>query len=105
MTRREPIAGKPDRVLLMKTLGLLLLAAGAFAAHGPWISLFDGKTLDGWKGFRGPANPVWIVKDGALTVDTADDIVRETLVARGGEVVHPKVREALGLPALVPAGA
>ena len=28
-----------------------------------------------------------IVKDGALKVDTADDIVRETLVARGGEVV------------------
>ena len=44
-----------------------------------------------------------IVKDGALKVDTADDIVRETLVARGGEVVHPKVREALGLPAPVPA--
>lgn len=37
-----------------------------------------------------------IVKDGALSVDTADDIVRETLVARGGAVVHPKVREALG---------
>ena len=44
-----------------------------------------------------------IVKDGALKVDTADDIVRETLVARGGEVVHPKVREALGLSAPVPA--
>ena len=44
-----------------------------------------------------------IVKDGALKVDTADDIVRETLVARGGEVVHPKVREALGLPAPVAA--
>ena len=46
-----------------------------------------------------------VVKDGALKVDTADDIVRETLVARGGEVVHPKVREALGLPAPVAAGA
>ena len=44
-----------------------------------------------------------IVKDGALKVDTADDIVRETLVARGGEVVHPRVREALGLPAPVTA--
>jgi NAD(P) transhydrogenase subunit alpha len=42
-----------------------------------------------------------IVKDGALAIDTADDIVRETLVARGGEVVHPRVREALGLPAAV----
>ena len=46
-----------------------------------------------------------IVKDGALKVDTADDIVRETLVAQGGEVVHPKVREALGLAAPVAAGA
>jgi NAD(P) transhydrogenase subunit alpha len=46
-----------------------------------------------------------IVKDGVLKVDTADDIVRETLVARGGEVVHPRVREALGLPAPVAAGA
>ena len=46
-----------------------------------------------------------IVKDGALAIDTADDIVRETLVARGGEVVHPRVREALGLPAPVAAGA
>jgi NAD(P) transhydrogenase subunit alpha len=44
-----------------------------------------------------------IVKDGALKVDMADDIVKETLVARGGEVVHPRVREALGLPAPVTA--
>ena len=53
----------------MKILGLLLLAAGSFAADGPWISLFDGKTLDGWQGFRGPVNPVWIVKDGAIVVN------------------------------------
>jgi NAD(P) transhydrogenase subunit alpha len=46
-----------------------------------------------------------IVKEGALEVDTADDIVRETLVAQGGEVTGPRVREALGLPALVAAGA
>ncbi len=42
-----------------------------------------------------------IVKQGALTIDMGDEIVRETLVARGGEVVHPRLREALGLPALV----
>jgi NAD(P) transhydrogenase subunit alpha len=46
-----------------------------------------------------------IVKDGASSIDTADDIVRETMVARGGEVVHAKVREALGLSAPVAAGA
>ncbi len=44
-----------------------------------------------------------LVKDGKLTVNESDDIVRETLVARNGEVTHPRVREALGLPA--PAGA
>jgi NAD(P) transhydrogenase subunit alpha len=38
-----------------------------------------------------------LVKEGALKMDLDDEITRETLVARGGEVVHPRVREALGL--------
>lgn len=46
-----------------------------------------------------------IVKDGALTIDAADPIVAESLVARNGDVVGPRVREALGLPALVAAPA
>jgi len=37
-----------------------------------------------------------IVKDGALKLDTEDEIVAGTLVCRGGEVVHARVREALG---------
>jgi len=41
-----------------------------------------------------------IVKDGALKIDLADEIVRETLVAREGDVVHPRLRDALRLPAL-----
>jgi H+-translocating NAD(P) transhydrogenase subunit alpha len=40
---------------------------------------------------------------GELKIDLTDEIVRETLVTRDGEVVHPRVREALGLPALAPA--
>jgi NAD(P) transhydrogenase subunit alpha len=40
-----------------------------------------------------------IVKKGELTLDTADEIIREVLVAQGGDVVQPRVREALGLPA------
>lgn len=38
-----------------------------------------------------------LVKDGKLALDLEDEITRETLVARGGEVVHPRVRQALGL--------
>ncbi len=44
-----------------------------------------------------------LVKAGALVVDLEDEIVRESLVTRGGEVVHTRVREALGLPQLVTA--
>ncbi len=41
-----------------------------------------------------------IVKKGELVLNTEDEIVREVLVARGGDVVQPRVREALGLVAL-----
>jgi NAD(P) transhydrogenase subunit alpha len=44
-----------------------------------------------------------MVKDGALRIDTGDEVIRETMVVRDGEVVHPRVRELLGLPALAPA--
>jgi hypothetical protein len=30
-----------------------------------------------------------------MPVDTADEITRETLLTRGGEVVHPRVLEQL----------
>jgi hypothetical protein len=33
-------------------------------------------------------------------LDLADEITRETLVTRGGEVMHRRVREALNLPPL-----
>lgn len=43
-----------------------------------------------------------LLKDGVLTFDLADEIIRETLVAREGEVVHHRVRELLGLSFGVP---
>ncbi|HXT58467.1 MAG TPA: Re/Si-specific NAD(P)(+) transhydrogenase subunit alpha [Pirellulales bacterium] len=39
-----------------------------------------------------------LVKEGKFELDLSDEITRETLVTRDGEVVHPRVREALGLP-------
>jgi len=38
----------------------------------------------------------FLVKDGAIALNLDDEIVRETLVTHGGEVVHPRVREMLG---------
>jgi H+-translocating NAD(P) transhydrogenase subunit alpha len=44
-----------------------------------------------------------LMKDGKLRLDDAatDDIIRETMVTRGGEVVNARVREFFSLPALV----
>jgi H+-translocating NAD(P) transhydrogenase subunit alpha len=36
-------------------------------------------------------------KDGSIIVDQQDEIVKDTLVTAGGQVVHPRVREILGL--------
>jgi NAD(P) transhydrogenase subunit alpha len=44
-------------------------------------------------------------KEGKLNLDMEDEITRETLVARGGEVTNAKVREALGLGPLAGAPA
>ena len=40
-----------------------------------------------------------ITKDGQLNIDLNDEITRETLITRGGEVVHPKVQALLGVNA------
>ena len=42
-----------------------------------------------------------MVKDGKLTLNMDDEIVRGTLVAQGGEIVNPRIREFFSLPALV----
>ena len=42
-----------------------------------------------------------LVKDGKLRLNLEDEITRETLVTRGGEVVNARVREFFSLPALV----
>jgi NAD(P) transhydrogenase subunit alpha len=41
-----------------------------------------------------------IAKEGKLQINLEDDIIRETLLTRGGEVVNARVREFLSLPSL-----
>jgi H+-translocating NAD(P) transhydrogenase subunit alpha len=42
-----------------------------------------------------------LVKDGKLQLNLEDEIIRETLVTRDGEVVNERVREFFSMPALV----
>jgi len=42
-----------------------------------------------------------LVKDGNVRPPESDEIIRETLLTQGGEVINARVREMLGLPALV----
>lgn len=46
-----------------------------------------------------------LVKDGKFKFDAADEITRETLLTRDGEIVNERVRQFFSLPALAPAGA
>jgi NAD(P) transhydrogenase subunit alpha len=41
-----------------------------------------------------------IIRDGTLALDMDNEVQRETLLTRGGEVVHPRVRELLGMEPL-----
>ncbi len=42
-----------------------------------------------------------LVKDGKLRSDSEDEIIRETLLTRGGEIVNRRVREFFSLPELI----
>ncbi len=46
----------------------------------------------------------YMVKDGKLQQNLQDEIIRETLITSGGEIVNARVRDFYKLPALAPAG-
>jgi H+-translocating NAD(P) transhydrogenase subunit alpha len=45
-----------------------------------------------------------LTKDGTLNINRDDEIIRETLVTYGNEVVHPRVAELLGVSPTAPPG-
>ena len=45
-----------------------------------------------------------LAKDGTLNINRDDEIIRETLITYGNEVVHPRVAELLGVSSTAPAG-
>jgi len=52
--------------MLTLVMAVLALASGSAQSDG-WVSLFDGKTLDGWKPSENPAT--FTVTDGAIVVN------------------------------------
>ncbi|HST78324.1 MAG TPA: Re/Si-specific NAD(P)(+) transhydrogenase subunit alpha [Verrucomicrobiae bacterium] len=42
-----------------------------------------------------------LIKDGKVRPPESDDIIRDTLLTQGGEVVNARVRESMGMPALM----
>lgn len=55
------------RVLCIAAGLLAALSAVAAEKPGPWVRMFDGKTLDGWKAGERPGS--WSVKNGAIVGD------------------------------------
>src|SRR5262245_32770167 len=52
-------------ISLIAVVGILWLTMVATAQAADWVSLFDGKTMDGWEKVGNEAS-MWEVKDGAL---------------------------------------
>jgi len=72
------------RLLPALAAALLAACAGSSPVQPPWNTLFDGKTLDGWKG-----TSHWTVEDGAITGRSTKDAPLKAntfLVWQGGEV-------------------
>ena len=44
-----------------------------------------------------------VTKEGVLEINAEDEVVAGSMVTRDGDIVHPRVREVMGLPALTPA--
>ncbi|MEZ6121725.1 MAG: DUF1080 domain-containing protein [Planctomycetaceae bacterium] len=51
--------------LVLAVLGVMLSAVAAEGADGEWITLFDGKSMDGWEKIGNDAS-VWEVSDGTI---------------------------------------
>lgn len=75
-------------------LGVLAASTSAYAQSGPslskkekkegWVLLFDGKTTEGWKGFKKAEVPTsWKIEDGALFLDTD----AKKAGATGGDII------------------
>jgi hypothetical protein len=73
MTRTRPLlplACSALAVTLVAALAQVATPSAGTPANDGWITLFDGRTLDGWRGYRQPdaSGTRWRVQDGLLTL-------------------------------------
>ena len=81
----------------VKEYGVSILGAINLASSVPYhASMMYARNLTAFLSY--------LVKDGKLQLNTQDEIIRETMVTQGGEVVNARVREFFKMPALVPVG-
>jgi hypothetical protein len=64
----------------------IFMTVTSYSQNDGWVSLFDGKTTDGWHKYGGsPAGSAWKVADGSLYLDTTSKAVWQ--IKNGGDIV------------------
>src|SRR5437762_4197952 len=67
-------------------IAAIFMTVTSYSQNDGWISLFDGKTTNGWHKYRGgPAGSAWKVADRALYLDTTNKGTWE--IKDGGDIV------------------
>ncbi len=62
-------------------------ACDSIPENGTWATIFDGKTLDGWRGYCMKSAPRgWVVEEGVITFKGSDN--KNTLEPEGGDLIY-----------------
>ena len=83
-----------NKIIILLSISILFLGSTVLIPNnisnsdGDWVSLFDGKTLDGWHRFnRKGVKPIWTSKKGVLSFDP--DLIPQ------GDYVHDLVTDKI----------
>ena len=83
-----------NKIIILLSISILFLGSTVLIPNnisnsdGDWVSLFDGKTLDGWHRFnRKGVKPIWTAKKGVLSFDP--DLIPQ------GDYVHDLVTDKI----------
>jgi hypothetical protein len=68
-----------SKLMMGVLFALMLMGVTATAQKkGKWVTLFDGKTMNGWRGYNMPGVPnAWTIEDGALKINAKSPATNE----------------------------